>query len=40
MNLRDVQSKIVVNNVDMSIIRATRQNGPYKNQHTEQQKNT
>jgi len=28
----------VVNNVDMSILRAPWQNGPYKNQHTEQHK--
>jgi len=30
-NWRDVQTKNVVNNVDMSYLRAQWQNGPYKN---------
>ena len=34
------KEKNVVNNVDMSSLRAPCQNGPYKNQHTEQHKNT
>jgi len=38
--LRNVQSKNVVNNVDMSSLRAPWQNGPYINQHTEPHKNT
>ena len=38
INWRDVQRKNVVNNVDMSSLRAPWQNGPYKNQHTERQK--
>jgi len=32
--------KDTVNNVDMSSLRAPRQNGPYKNQQTEQHENT
>ena len=32
------KEKIVVNNVDMSSLRAPCQNGSYKNQHTEQHK--
>ena len=31
INWRDVQTKNVVNNVDMSCLRAPWQNGPYKN---------
>jgi len=38
-NWIDVPRKNVVNNVDMSGLRAPWQNGPYKNQHTEQHKN-
>jgi len=34
MNWRDVQRMNVVNNVDMSSLRAPWQNGPYENQHT------
>ena len=37
---RDVQRHIVVNNVDMSSLRAPWHYGPYKNQHTKQHKNT
>jgi len=33
INWRDVQTKNVVNNVDMSCLRAPWQNGPYKNLH-------
>jgi len=40
INWRDVQSKNVVNNVDMSSLRAPWKNGPYKNQNTERHKNT
>ena len=42
INLRDVQIKNVVNDVDISSLRAPWQNGTmaYKNQHTEQHKNT
>ena len=36
---RDAQRKNVVNNVDMSSLRAPWQNSPYKNQHTERYKN-
>jgi len=32
--------KKVVNYVDMAILRAESQHGPYKNQHKEQHKNT
>jgi len=38
INCWDVQRKNVVNNVDMSSLRTLWQNGPYKNQHTEQHK--
>ena len=31
INWRDVQTKNVANNVDMSCLRAPWQNGPYKN---------
>ena len=31
INWKDVQTKNVVNNVDMSCLRAPWQNGPYKN---------
>jgi len=34
------EEKNVVNNVDMSSLRALWQNDPYTNQHTEQHKNT
>jgi len=37
---RQVQRKNVVNNVDMSSLRAPWQNDPYKNKHTEQHNNT
>jgi len=37
---RDVQRKNVVNNVDISSLRAPWQNGPYKIKHTEQNKHT
>ena len=37
-NIRDVQRKNVVNNVDMSSLRAPCQHDPYKNNHTEQHK--
>jgi len=40
INWSDVQRKNVVNNVDLSSLRAPWQNGPYKNKHTEQHKNT
>jgi len=40
INWSDVQRKNVVNNVDMSSLRAPWQNGPYKSKHTEQHKNT
>jgi len=40
INWRDVQRKNVANNVDMSSLRAPWQKSPYKNQHTEQHKNT
>ena len=40
INWRYVQRKNVVNNVDMSRWGASWQNGPYKNKHTEQHKNT
>ena len=40
INWRDVQRKNVINNVDVSSIRAPWQNGPYKSKHTEQHKNT
>ena len=40
INWTDVQRKNVVNNVDMSSLRAPWQNGPYKNQHIERHKNT
>jgi len=40
INLRDVQTKNVVYNVDMSYLRAPWQNGPYKNYHKEQHKNS
>ena len=40
INWRDVQRQNVVNNVDMSSLRAPWQNGRYKNKHTEQHKNT
>jgi len=33
---KDVQRKNVANNVDMSYLRAPRQNGQYTNKHTEQ----
>ena len=33
INWRDVQRKYVVNNVDMSSLRAPWQNGPYTNKH-------
>jgi len=39
INWRYVQKKNVVNNVDMSSLRASWQNGPYKNQQTERLKN-
>ena len=39
-NWRDVQRKNVVNNVDVSCLREPWQNGPYKNTHREQHKNT
>jgi len=39
INWIDVQRKNVVNNVDMSSLRASWQNGPYKT-HKEQHKNT
>jgi len=38
INCRDVQKRNVVNNVDMSSLRAPWQNGQYKNQHTERHK--
>jgi len=38
LNWKDVQRKNVVNNDDMSSLRAPRQNDPYKTQHTEQHK--
>ena len=31
INWRDVQTKNIANNVDMSCLRAPWQNGPYKN---------
>jgi len=40
INWRDVQTKNVVNNVDMSCLRAPWQNGPYKNKHKERHKNS
>jgi len=40
INWRDVQTKNVVNYVDMSCLRAPRQNGPYKNQHKERHKHS
>ena len=36
INWRDVNRKIVVNNVDMSSLRAPRQNGSLTSQHKEQ----
>jgi len=39
INWSDVQRKNVVNNVDMSSLRAPWQNSPYKNKHAEQRKN-
>jgi len=38
INCRDVQRKNVVNNVEMSSLRAPWQNDLYKNKHTEQHK--
>jgi len=35
INWRDVQRQNVLNNLEMSILRAPWQNGPYENQHTE-----
>jgi len=40
INWRDVQNMNVVNNVDMSCLRAPWQNGPYKNQNKERHKNS
>ena len=40
MNWSGVQRMNVVNNVDILSLRAPCQNGPYKNKHTEQHKNT
>jgi len=40
INWRDVQTKNVVNIVDMSCLRAPWQNGPYKNLHKERHKNS
>jgi len=40
INWRDVQRKNVVHNVDMSSSRASWLNGPFKNKHKEQHKNT
>ena len=40
INWKDVQRKYVVNNVDMSSLRAPQQKGPYTEKHTEQYKNT
>jgi len=37
INWRDVKRKNVVNDVDMSSLRAPWQNGPYENKHSEQQ---
>jgi len=40
INWRDVETKNVANNVDMSCLRAPWQNGPYKNQHKGRHKNS
>ena len=40
INWRNVQRKNAANNVDMLGLRGSWQNGAYKNQHTEQIKNT